>query len=67
MNLNKFEQILRTHKNNKYDNDLLIQKIPGTNISFQCIELEEAEKLYKKKNENISKIIKNIKEIDWYY
>ena len=46
------------------DYDLLVQKIPGTNISFQCIELEEAEELYKKKYNNISKIIKEIKEIN---
>ena len=46
------------------DYDLLIQKTPGTNISFQCIELEEAEHLYNKRCLNISKIIKNIKEIN---
>jgi antagonist of KipI len=46
------------------DYDLLVQKIPGTNISFKCIDLEEAEELYKKKNYNISKIIKDIKEIN---
>ena len=46
------------------DYDLLVQKIPGTNISFQCIELNEAEELYKKKYENISKTIKDIKEIN---
>ena len=46
------------------DYDLLIQKIPGTNISFQCIELNEAEKLYKKRYERITKIIKDIEEIN---
>jgi len=46
------------------DYDLLAQKTPGTNISFQCIELEEAEELYKKRHENISKIIKDIEEIN---
>ena len=46
------------------DYDLLAQKIPGTNISFKCIELNEAEELYKKRRENISKIIKDIKEIN---
>ena len=46
------------------DYDMLVQKTPGTNISFQCIELSEAEKLYKKKHDNISKIIKDIKEIN---
>ena len=46
------------------DYDLLVQKIPGTNISFQCIELEEAEELFKKRYNNISKIIKDIKEIN---
>ena len=40
------------------DYDLLVQKTPGTNISFQCIELEKAEELYKKRSNNISKIIK---------
>ena len=46
------------------DYDLLVQKIPGTNITFQCIELEEAEELYKKRYDNISEIIKNIREIN---
>ena len=46
------------------DYDLLVQKKPGTNISFKCIELDEAEKLYKDKKDKISKIIKNIKEIN---
>jgi antagonist of KipI len=46
------------------DYDLLIQKTPGTNISFKCIDLEEAEQLYKKRNDKISKIIKDIKEIN---
>ena len=45
------------------DYDLLVQKIPGTNISFQCIDLQEAERLYKEWCSNISKIIKNIKKI----
>ena len=45
------------------DYDLLIQKIPGEKISFKCIELKEAEKIYKEYQTNISKIIKNIKEI----
>jgi len=46
------------------DYDLLVQKTPGTYISFQCIDLEEAEKLYKERHNNISKIIKDIKEIN---
>jgi len=46
------------------DYDLLIQKTPGTNIIFKCIDLLEAEQLYKDKNKNISKILKNIKEIN---
>jgi len=46
------------------DYDLLVQKKPGTNISFKCIELNEAEKLYKNKKDKISEIIKNIKEIN---
>jgi len=45
------------------DYDLLVQKIPGTNISFKCIGLQEAERLYKEWCSNISKIIKNIKKI----
>jgi len=46
------------------DYDLLIQKIPGEKISFQCVELQEAEKIYKENLSNISKIIKDIKEIN---
>ena len=46
------------------DYDLLIQKTPGTNISFKCIDLKEAEKIYKDRHNNISKIIKNIEEIN---
>ena len=46
------------------DYDLLIQKTPGTNISFKCIDLEEAEQLYKSRNDNISKIINEMKEIN---
>ena len=46
------------------DYDLLVQKIPGTSISFKCIDLEEAEQLYKKRYDNISKIIKDIKKIN---
>ena len=46
------------------DYDLLIQKIPGEKISFKCVELQEAEKIYKEYQTNISKIIKNIKEIN---
>jgi|TARA_B100001964_G_scaffold150691_1_gene165872 biotin-dependent carboxylase-like uncharacterized protein len=45
------------------DYDLLVQKIPGTNISFKCIDLREAEHLYKDWCSNISKIIKDIKKI----
>ena len=48
------------------DYDLLIQKIPGEKISFKCVELQEAEKIYKEYQTNISKIIKNIKEINWH-
>jgi len=44
------------------DYDLLIQKTPGTNIFFKCIELKEAEQLYKDRHNSISKIIKDIKE-----
>jgi len=46
------------------DYDLLVQKIPGTNISFKCIDLQEAERLYKDWYSNISKIVKNIKKIN---
>ena len=46
------------------DYDLLVQKKPRTNISFKCIELKEAEQLYHEKQNKISKIIKNIKEIN---
>ena len=45
------------------DYDLMVQKIPGTNISFKCIDLQEAEQLYKEWCSNISKIIKDIKKI----
>ena len=46
------------------DYDLLIQKTPGEKIFFKLIELHEAEQLYKEHIKNISKIIKNIKEIN---
>ena len=46
------------------DYDLLVQKIPGTKISFKCIDLQEAEQLYKNRQVSISKIIKDIEEIN---
>ena len=46
------------------DYDLLIQKKPGTSISFKCIELAEAEELYKEKQNKISKIINSIRELN---
>jgi len=46
------------------DYDLLVQKTPGTNISFKCIDLKEAEQLYKDRQNKILKIIKDIKEIN---
>ena len=46
------------------DYDLLIQKTPGEKIFFKLIELHEAEQLYKEHINNISKIIKNIRELD---
>ena len=46
------------------DYDLLIQKTPGEKIFFKLIELPEAEQLYKELIKIISKIIKNIKEIN---
>ena len=46
------------------DYDLLVQKKPRTNISFECIELKEAEQLYNEKQNKISKIIKNIEEVN---
>ena len=45
------------------DYALLVQKTPGTNISFKCIDLQEAERLYKERCSNISKIVKNIKKV----
>ena len=46
------------------DYHLLAQKIPEEKILFQNIELQEAEQLYKEHLNNISEIIKNIKEIN---
>ncbi len=46
------------------DYHFLAQKIPGEKILFQNVELQEAEQLYKEHLNNISKIIKNIKEIN---
>jgi len=46
------------------DYNLLIQKTPGEKISFELIELHEAEQLYKQHLNSISEIIKNIKEIN---
>ena len=46
------------------DYDLLIQKTPGEKIFFKLIQLPEAEQLYKEHINNISKIIKNIKELN---
>ena len=46
------------------DYHLLIQKIPGEKIYFKNVELNEAEQLYKEHLNTISKIIKNIKEIN---
>ena len=46
------------------DYDLLVQKTPGEKILLKCVELHEAEKIYKEYLINISKIIKDIKEIN---
>ena len=46
------------------DYNLLIQKTPGEKIFFELIKLHEAEQLYKEHLNNISNIIKNIKEIN---
>ncbi len=46
------------------DYSLLIQKTPGEKISFKLIELHEAEQLYKEHLKSISKIIKEIREIN---
>ena len=46
------------------DYNLLIQKNPGEKIFFKLIELHEAEQLYKEHLNSISKVIKNIKEIN---
>ena len=40
------------------DYDLLVQNVPGTNLSFKYIELEEAEKAFKLYSENIKKTLK---------
>jgi len=45
------------------DYNKLIQKTPGTKLKFKCINLEEAEKLYKDHFNNISKLLNNLKEI----
>ena len=39
------------------DYDLLIQNVPGTNLSFKYIELEEAEKAFELYSENIKKAL----------
>ena len=39
------------------DYDLLIQNVPGTNLSFKYIELEEAEKAFELYSENIKKTL----------
>ena len=46
------------------DYDLLVQKTPGEKVLFKYVELHEAEKIYKEYLINISKIIKDIKEIN---
>jgi len=46
------------------DYSLLAQKTPGQEIIFQNVELQEAEQLYKEHVNYISKIIKNIKELN---
>jgi antagonist of KipI len=42
------------------DYDSLVQKIPGTNIKFKCIELKEAEIAFKVYTEKTSQLIKDI-------
>ena len=49
------------------DYNLLIQKTPGEKISFELIKLRAAEQLYKEHLNSISRVIKNIKEINWHY
>ena len=39
------------------DYDLLVQNVPGTNLLFKYIELEEAEKAFKTYSENIKKTL----------
>ncbi len=46
------------------DYHLLVQKTPGEKILFKNVELQKAEQLYKEHLNNISEIIKNIKEIN---
>ena len=41
-----------------------MQKIPGEKILFKNVELRKAEELYKEHLNDISEIIKNIKEIN---
>ncbi len=40
------------------DYDLLVQRVPSTNLLFKYIELEEAEKAFKLYSENITKTLK---------
>ena len=51
-------------KHNADPGGLGLPKIPGEKILFKLIELHEAEQLYKEHINNISEIIKNIKEIN---
>ena len=46
------------------DYNFLVQKTPHEKIFFELIQLREAEQLYKEHLNSISKIIKNIKEIN---
>ena len=46
------------------DYHLIVQKTPGEKISFENVELHEAEQLYKEHLKNISDIIMNIKELN---
>ena len=48
----------------RFYSSLLIQKVPGDKIIFKLIELHEAEQLYKEHVNNISEVIKNIKELN---
>ena len=44
------------------DYDLLVQKVPGTNISFKCIDHQEAEMLLRKGTATFQNLLKKLKK-----